>query len=418
MRQEWSEPDRLRHPMGTDYFRLHPWIGLLSNLPVLAGVAAMLLLALPIFRRRLAEHPVVFIGGLFVVTRLLFLALVVGTLGHVSLDLTTYFETQGRAVLSGALPYRDFACSYAPLFPCVVAPAVMTPWPVLAIFLTFIAFDLAAVVAVAKGADDADEGMRAAWLYTAAPISWYFLVRYGQDEALAAALLAWAAVFLRNGGERTAGFVLGLGFALTKFTFGLAVPPFGLAARSRRQFVLAVAVPIVVVFGLALLAGLPVWRPLFGESVELGFGPSFWRLPVLFTPLVLGRWAGAILLAGLAAAWWWCAGLPHHRRLTAGLVVTGCVFLLLSPKVLPMYLTPFGPAVAWWLAGRDTRGDLALVALLNLLLGTWWYVDAGGVQGMFGPVVQAVAVAVTAAVPIVLTLLVARVVRTEPRRTA
>jgi hypothetical protein len=296
-----------------------------------------------------------------------------------------------------------------------MAPAVLTPWPVIAIFLTFIAFDAAAVVAVTRGGGDRGEGMRAAWLYTAAPISWYFLVRYGQDEALAAALLAWSAVFLRKGSDRAAGFLLGLGFALTKFTFGLAVPPFGLAARSRPRFVLCVALPILVVFGAALLAGLPVWRPVFGESVELGFGPSLWRLPVLFTPLVLGRWAGLILLAGLVAAWWWCATLPAHRRVTAGLVVTGCVFLLLSPKVLPMYLTPFGPALAWWLAGREDRRDLALVALLNLLLGTWWYVDAGGVQGMFGPWVQALAVAVTAAVPIVLLLLVARVVRTEPR---
>ncbi|HEX7878277.1 MAG TPA: glycosyltransferase 87 family protein [Candidatus Eisenbacteria bacterium] len=404
--------------MGTDYFRLHPWIGILSNLPVVAGVAAMLLLLLPLFRRRLAEQPVAWIGALFVVTRLVFLGLVVGTMGHVSLDLTTYFEAQGRAVLSGALPYRDFACSYAPLFPYLMAPAVMTPWPTLAIFVTFIAFDLATVVAVAKGADDRDQAMRAAWLYTAAPISWYFLVRYGQDEALAAALLAWAAVLLRNGGGRSAGFVLGLGFALTKFTFGLAMPPFALAARSRRQLALGLGPPILIVFGVALLAGLPVWRPLFGESVELGFGPSLWRLPVLFTPLVLGRWAGLVLLLGLAVAWWWCAKLPKPRRLVPGLVVTGCVFLLLSPKVLPMYLTPFGPAVAWWLAGRADRGDLMLVGLLNLLLGTWWYVDAGGVQGMFGPLVQALAVAVTAAVPVLLALLIARVVRTEPRETA
>lgn len=404
--------------MGTDYFRLHPWIGILSNLPVLAGVAAMLLIAWPPFRRRLEARPAAWIVTLFVLTRLVFLALVVGTMGHVSLDLTTYFEAQGRAVLSGALPYRDFACSYAPLFPFLMAPAVLTPWPVIAIFLIFVAFDGAALAAVAMGARDRSEGARAAWLYTAAPISWYFLVRYGQDEALAAAFLAWGAVLLRNGRERASGFLLGLGFALTKFTFGLAVPPFALAARSRIRFLLFAALPILVVFGVALLAGLPVWRPLLGESVELGFGPSLWRLPVLFTPLVLGRWAGIVLLAGLAAAWWWCAGLPPHRRMTAGLVVTGCVFLLLSPKVLPMYLTPFGPALAWWMAGRDDRGDLGLVSLLNLLLGTWWYVDAGGVQGMFGPWVQALAVAVTAAVPIVLLLVVLRVVRTEPRATA
>ena len=374
----------------------------------------MLLLAWAPFRTRLESRPGPWISALFVATRLLFLALVVGQLGHVSLDLTTYFEAQGRAVLAGGLPYRDFACSYAPLFPFLMAPLVLLPWPVPAIFLLFVICDFITLRAIGQLARTAAGRARVGWLYAAAPVTWYFLVRYGQDEALAASLLALAGLSLRRGRAVRAGLWLGLGFCITKFTFGLALPPFWLATRARGRLLLGAALPVLLVFGLALIAGLPFWRPLIGESIELGFGPSLWRLPVLFTPLVLGRWAALILLAGLGAAWWRCARRNSNDRLEFGLVLTAAVFLLLSPKVLPMYLTPFWPFAALWAAERDDRTDLWLLAGLNGLLGIWWYVDAGGIQGMFGPVVQGLAVVITAAIPVLLLFLVRRLLGRKP----
>lgn len=368
----------------------------------------MLLLAWSPFRIRLERRPGPFTFSLFLVTRLLFLALVVGQFRHVSLDLTTYFEAQGRAILAGQLPYRDFACSYAPLFPFLMAPAVLLPWPVPAIFLLFVLFDFVTLRTIGLMARTAASRARAEWLYAAAPVTWYFLVRYGQDEALAASMMVLAGVSLRHGRALRAGLWLGLGFCITKFTFGLALPPFFLASRSRGRLLSGAALPVLLVFGLALAAGLPVWRPLIGESIELGFGPSLWRLPVLFTPLVLGRWAALILLAGLGAAWWWCARRATDDRLEVGLVLTAAVFLLLSPKVLPMYLTPFWPFAALWAAERFDRTDLWLLAGLNGLLGIWWYVDAGGIQGMFGPLVQGLAVGVTAAIPVLLLVLIRR----------
>ncbi|TPW11320.1 MAG: hypothetical protein FD129_1690, partial [bacterium] len=314
--------------------------------------------------------------------------------------------------------YRDFACSYSPLFPFLMAPMVLLPWPVPAIFLLFVAFDLVALLTVGRMARAASTRARAGWLYAAAPVTWYFLVRYGQDEALAAAILSLAALALRQGRAMRCGLWLGLGFCLTKFTFGLALPPYWLASRRRGRLSLGLLLPIALIFGLALAAGLPVWRPIVSESVELGFGPGLWRLPVLFTPLVLGRWAAWILAAGLGAAWWWFARGTRERRLEVGLLLTAAVFMLLSPKVLPMYLTPFWPFAALWAATRDDRADLWLLSALNLLLGTWWYVDAGGIHGMFGPVVQAVAVIVTAAIPVLFLLLIVRLVRHEGTATA
>jgi hypothetical protein len=411
--------------MGTEYFLRHPWIGVLSNAPVLLGAGLLLLLWSARFRAALEQRPAALLVPLFLATRVVFLALVVGLLGHVSLDLTTYFEAQGQAVLEGKLPYRDFGSSYAPFFPFLMAPALLTPWPVVAIFLVFIACDALTLVLLARPAGtgeapgDRGAALRAAWLYAAAPVTWYFLVRYGQDEALSALVLVAAFALAERRRETAAALLLGLGFCATKFTFGIFMVPFWLAARRRGAFLLAAALPIVVVFGAALLAGLPVWRPLFGETVELGFGPSVWRLPVLFTPLVLGRWAGVVLALALLALWAWMATRaprPNASHLPALLILTGGVFLLLSPKVLPMYVTPFWPFVALWLARNGTRRDIGLAALLNVLLGTWWYFDAGGIQGMFGPLVVAVAVLVTAAIPVVLGVLLLRVAR--PARSA
>ena len=182
---------------------------------------------------------------------------------------------------------------------------------------------------------------------------------------------------------------MGLGFVATKFTFGILWPPFWLGARRRGAWAAGALGVTAVVFGAALAAGLPVWRPLFGESAELGFGPSLWRLPVVFTPLILGRWSGLLLAAALVALWIWCARAGRAAGPDGWLVLTGPLFLLLSPKVMPMYITPFWPLAAWWLARWDDPVDLGLAALLNFLLGVWWYFDAGGLQGMFGPVIRA-----------------------------
>jgi hypothetical protein len=408
--------------MGTEYFRLHPWIGLLSNAPVLLGAGLMLLLLCARFRAVLDRRPAALLIPLFLATRVVFLGLVVGLLGHVSLDLTTYFEAQGQAVLEGKLPYRDFGSSYAPLFPFLIAPALLTPWPVVAIFLFFVVCDALTLLLLARhsGPDTPHErgvALRAAWLYAAAPVTWYFLVRYGQDEALSALILVAAFTLAARRRETAAALLLGLGFCATKFTFGIFMVPFWLASRRRGTFLAAAALPVVVVFGAALVAGLPVWRPLLGETVELGFGPSVWRLPVLFTPLVLGRWAGVVLALALLGLWGWMSTRtprPDTSHVPALLILTGGVFLLLSPKVLPMYVTPFWPFVALWLARNGTRRDIGLAALLNLLLGTWWYFDAGGIHGMFGPLVVAVAVLVTAAIPVLLGVLLLRVARPHP----
>ncbi len=387
--------------MGTDYFLKHPLLGILSNLPVIAGALALLALRWNAFSASLERRPGLWLGGAFAATRLLFLFVVVGAMGHVSLDLSTYFEAQGAAVLRGEIPYRDFKCSYGPLFPFLMALPAAVGGGVIPFFLFFVLADLGVVAALLSAGNEIgrERAIRAAWLHAAAPITWYFLVRYGQDEALAALFLATAWLCFRRGRESRAALILALGFAATKFTFGIFLPPFLLAAKRRIRFGVLLALCLVLPFVPFLLAGAPVWAPVTGEAGGLGFGPGIWRLPVVFTPLTLGWPASVLTIAALIAAW--LLFRPGDRLAPArSLVVTGCVFLVLAPKVLPMYATPFWPLAALWLAGTARRRALAIAAAWNVLLGVWWYFDAGGLQGMFGPAVTALSVLVTGLIPV------------------
>jgi len=128
--------------VGTAYFLQHPWWGMLSNLPVLVGAAAMLLAANGAFRERYERRPVLWFGLTYGLTRIAFLILVVRLFGHVSSDLSGYFLTQARAAAEGLVPYRDFHSSYGPLFPCLLAAATRLLQGPAGIFALFLAADL------------------------------------------------------------------------------------------------------------------------------------------------------------------------------------------------------------------------------------------------------------------------------------
>lgn len=401
--------------MGTEFFRHHPVLGLLSNLPVLAGAALMLLLEWGPFRHRLERRPAPWLWGTFLVTRVAFLLLIAGALHHVSLDLSTYFQVQGDAVRQGQLPYRDFTTSYSPLFAYLMALPTALPGGSLPLFLFFIACDAAALallLPLARARIGREREAAAGWLYVAAPVTWYFLVRYAQDEALSTLCLTGAALLAARGRETAASVAAAVGFSVTKFTFGIFVPPLALGTRHPTRWLLTAAAVAAALYLPFVLAGAPVWRPLFSESSGIGFGPSIWRLPVVFTPLRLGWWSSLLLGAGLLAIWLSARRAGKQAGDTLALA-TGLVFLVLSPKVMPMYITPFWGLAALWLAGTGRPADRRRAALLNVLLGIWWYLDAGGIQGGFGVGVQALAALVTLAIPILIALWVRRILEPE-----
>lgn len=188
--------------MDPQLWQQRPLLALASLAPVVLGAAWM---AMARDWGPLARRPAVLGWGTWLATRAVFASLVWGLLGHSGIDQDAFFLPQARSALEGGLPYRDFASAYAPLFAPLLAVALRLAGEA-GPFVLFLLADLVAWRALAAAEGEASE---AAWAYVATPLTWYFTVRYGQDEALAAAALALAWWALRRGRGGLAGLAIG-----------------------------------------------------------------------------------------------------------------------------------------------------------------------------------------------------------------
>lgn len=369
--------------MNPELWTTRPLLALASLLPLLAGAAWMAVApALPGLRSRRR-----LLGGItWIATRVLFGVLVWGALGHAGIDQLAFFLPQARAALAGGIPYRDFASAYAPLFAPLLGLAVAvlgTSGP----FVLFVLADFATwrVLAAAEG----EEG-EAPWAWAALPMIWYFTVRYGQDESLAAVFVALALWATRRRRAGLAGLALGVGFVVTKPLFALPALAFVLAARERRRALLAAAAaPIALVYGALAIVGADLLQPLRLEGANFGVGPTLWRVPV-----VLGHWdagpAGWLPFVLVFAAF---AVLLARRRADAAVIGTlqYAAFAALAPKFMPMYAVMWAPLLAVWSADDPDRRGWLLV--YGALLPLAWYLDSGPLQGLFGVGWQLTAIA-------------------------
>ena len=366
--------------MNPELWRQPLW-ALLSWLPVPLGCIALLLPAWPAASGRFGQDRVAW--AFFALTRVGFAALVFGGLQHLSVDLTAFYEPQGRAALAGQVPYRDFASLYAPGFPYLLGLSLLLS-PVWGPLALFIAADLGAFVALARAHGGArPDAASPAWLYLAFPPVWYFEVRYAQDETLAACFLALALLALARDRAAWSGTALAVGQLLTKPLFGVGALPMMLAAGTRRRARIAYLVPVGVVYLAMTLIGLPWWRELRIEASSFGVGPVLWRLPALWRNLDLGRLAwvpeAVLALGGL---------IRLMRRSADGVELAAWArgsHALLAPRLQPMYVVMVAPVLAVWVSRGPGQGRLAWWAFYGLAMGTAWYADSGPLQGLLGP---------------------------------
>lgn len=334
----------------------------------------------------LARRPAALGWGTWVATRAVFGGIVWGMLGHSGVDQDAFFLPQARAALAGGLPYRDFASAYAPLFAPLLALTLRVAGES-GPFLLFLIADLVAWRTIAAAEGEAGE---ASWAYVATPLTWYFTVRYGQDEALAAAFLALAWWALRRGRGGVAGLLLGAGLVTTKPLFALPALALllGAAPRARAALVAWATAATAAVYAAFIAAGADVLQPLRLEGASFGVGPTLWRVPVTLLGWDAGPlgWLPFAALAGLGAVWLVRrhAESPSHAAWQYG------AFAALAPKCMPMYVAMWAPLLALWTArDADARGWwIVYGAVLPLA----WALDSGPLQGRFGPFWQGAAV--------------------------
>lgn len=369
--------------MNPDLWTTRPLLALASLLPLLAGAAWMAVApALPGLRSRRA-----WLGWItWIGTRVLFGALVWGALGHSGIDQLAFFLPQARAALHGGVPYRDFASAYAPLFAPLLG-ATVAVLGAIGPFVLFVLADLATWRALVAAEGEAGE---AAWGWAALPMIWYFTIRYGQDESLAAMFVALAWWALRRRRAALAGLALGVGFVATKPLFALPALAFVLAARERRTALLAAAAaPVAIVYGTLAILGADLLQPLRLEGANFGVGPTLWRVPV-----VLAHWdAGPAGWLPFALAFAAFTVVLVRRRADAAAVGTlqYGAFAALAPKFMPMYAVMWAPLLVVWAADDPDRRGWLLV--YGVLLPLAWYLDSGPLQGLFGFGWQTTAVA-------------------------
>ena len=365
--------------MNPELWRTQPWLAALSLAPILLGAAWFL-----VGWRAAAPRRGVLGWVTWCATRPGFAFLVWGLLGHAGIDQLTFFLPQARHAMAGALPYRDFASAYAPLFAPLLGLALRLAGDV-GPFVLFLLADGVAWLALraAFGPDS-----RAAWTWAAWPPIWYLTVRYAQDEPLAAACVALALLAARREHWLTCGAVLGAGLVITKPLFVLPAAAFLFGApRAWRRIMPGFAAPVLAVYGAFLALGAPVWQPLALEGASFGIGPTVWRVPTVRFGLDLGPagWLPFLVVAAVLAV-----RLLRRRADTPahGLAQYGA-FAALAPKFMPMYVVMWGPLIAAESAERRLGLWLTVYGTLLCLSPV---LESGPLQGQFGRVPEALAI--------------------------
>jgi hypothetical protein len=322
-------------------------------------------------------------------------------------DVPGYYVPGARAVLAGQMPYRDFAQSYAPLFPYLGA-ALLFLWNSGKMFVLF-AISLNAVALVlwhrtALARFDKLAARQTSVLYaTSGHVVLQTLL--GTNQIWIATALAGSALLMVRGRAVSSGLPQALAACTTKLLDVLFWPVFWICAPRRTQWLLLPVLLSASVYGLFVIMGADVLDPVHREGDRFSSG----NLPYLLEPLFAAKGYGYLVFDTLAAAavagslaWTYlqARSLAPQKRpqlLLAALALVGLIFMAFSKKSISGYAVFFMyPAVLVAALGMtNVRARVGFLFLFNLLLaleptlwfrvGRWralsaWLGEQGGVE--------------------------------------
>jgi hypothetical protein len=262
-------------------------------------------------------------------------------------DIRIYSEI-GALVLQGRLPYRDFICSYAPLFPFLSALSYKVSHTGLAMIFFAIMCEGAVLLLWLKMAREwfSEERMRiAALLFITSAIEIQYIAIDGQNNIIVAVLLSLAIFFISRNRSLLSGFCLGFGIALVKFLPVLYAPAFLPVYKARWRWLIGMAVGCVPIYAIFSRMHLPITQPLQVEGAMRSAG----NLPFLFeavTGYVLpGVVYTGILFASFLLIFWsiWrvirdASTALRMQTLCFGISAITIALVLFSKKSWPPYL--------------------------------------------------------------------------------
>lgn len=294
-------------------------------------------------------------------------------------------ESYGRPVVEGEDPRAFVYPPYALLlvFPVIVLPL---PWAQAAWFAVLLLGIVAGIVGAVRLAGWPLSAWQmlfiVLWGLLLYPIAWAFAL--GQVSILVFALLVAALLAIRSGREGWAGGGLALATIKPQMSF-LLVPALLLWALAKRRFrLLGSFGGAMAVLLLGSFIAVPGWP---AQVVRAGAG-YFEMQPFPPPAALLGKWIGdgvyqavtgllvALLLVGLAWAWWWERRAPSLPRWATGLTLV--ITALIAPRTSIVNQTSlFIPLCLLFaeMARRGRRWRRVAFALGALLLVGLWVVD-------------------------------------------
>ncbi|MGE4605447.1 MAG: hypothetical protein AAEJ52_01750, partial [Myxococcota bacterium] len=261
-------------------------------------------------------------------------------------DVPIWYYPQGLAALEGKVVYRDFASSYGPLFPYLIA-GILSVWhSLLAIVLVAILVEWVALpiwLRVGRRWLSESETRIAAVLYILNPTVLLTSAMNGQNQVWVALCLAFS--FLLVGRRDVlSGAWLAASLIAVKALGALFAPVLWLFASRRTRWFAGFVLPLGLAAALSAVFQVDLLAPLRFEGRSFSGG----NLPYLFTLFGLELMnpttsvvANGVLLAALAFAFLsaWSRGVHREpRNVIHLLAVVFLVFMLFSKKSFSNYL--------------------------------------------------------------------------------
>lgn len=331
---------------------------------IVSAIPATLVLAfLPLPRKLLAASTRqfdIFYFVFFIFSRVLVFFLIFSVL-HISPrgDLVTYYYPEANQTLHGALAYRDFASSYAPLFSYINAAVLWLDNSPLALIAFTILVEICSVptwFAAIRPACSEPAFRRGALLYLVQPLMLFNVAVDGGNNVWIAFSIALALFCFSRQRDAASGASYSISLTSVKFLPIVFAPLLLLSAKRRLAWVAGCLLPVLTVYGLFALKHAAVFQPVQQEgNSQLGGS-----LPLLFSYTtgiyIPGRISDDLTVLALLAftfVWWrFTYKLPSDRvrgavdncakariwPISLGLLVLTLAMLMLSKKSWSIYI--------------------------------------------------------------------------------
>jgi hypothetical protein len=249
--------------------------------------------------------------------------------------------------LHGALVYRNFTSSYAPLFGYIGAAVLRlrnTPLALIAFTILVEACSIPIWFAAIRSSCPEPAFRRGALFYLAQPLMLFNVAIDGGNNAWIALSLALALLCFARRHDAASGVSYSISLIAVKFLPMIFAPLLFLSARRRIAWTAGFLLPVVAVFGPFVAKHANILQP-FQQEGNAQLGGS---LPLLFSYAtgidIPGRIADGITVLVLLACtviWWRITrlrGAVHTWEIGLGLLVLTLSMLMLSKKSWSIYI--------------------------------------------------------------------------------